>query len=123
MALVLCIGADLALLETRRWILERAGHTVVPAIDQDTIISACKQRTFDVAIIGQSVSPGSKKSIASIIRQHCPSARILELHAAFESKTVENADSRLEVPVDVPQELAERVAQLVLPKQREQITA
>lgn len=112
MALVLCTGADPVLLETRKLILELAGHTVISATNQNEVIDACKWRTFDVAVIGQSVSLNSKRVLASLVRQHCPLAKILELHTANQSRTVEDADSWLEVPADVPQELAERVDEL-----------
>lgn len=114
MALVLYSGFDLALLETRKMILEQAGHTVITAENQSAVAAACKQYVFDVAVIGQSISAKSKKSTASIIREQCPSARILELHASHQSRAVDFADSWLEVPADVPQDLADRVTQLTM---------
>ena len=118
MAVVLCTGLDPALLETRKLILEQAGHTVVTAKNQDTIIAACYKWIFDVAVIGQSVSPTSKRSIGATIREHCPSAKILELYASNQPKAVEFANSWLEVPADVPQELADRVSELANPNRR-----
>lgn len=112
MATVLCTGIDRGLLETRKMILEQAGHTVVTAQDQVGIITACKQSAIDVAVIGQTVSPGSKKMIATLIRKHSSSAKILELHQAHQARALEDADSWLEVPAGVPQELAERVSEL-----------
>lgn len=112
MATVLCTGVDESLLQTRKLILEKAGHSVVTARDQSSVIAACARTSIDVAVIGQTVSPNSKRLIASIIRQHSPSARILELHQAHQSRAVEDADSWLEVPAGVPQDLADRVADL-----------
>jgi hypothetical protein len=43
-----------------------------------------------------------KKIIASLIREHCPSAKIMELYPPYEGKVIENADAWLEVPADVP---------------------
>ena len=120
MALVLCTGRDPVLLETRRLILQQAGHTVVPAMSGEQVILACKQHAFDVAVIGQSVSPESKKLIASLVRTHCLSAKILELYPANQGRTLADADSWLEVPADVPQELAERVAEMATKKTGEQ---
>lgn len=113
MAVILCTGADTSLLETRRLILEHAGYTVITATDQNAIIAACRQRAIDVAVIGQSVSVSHKRIIGSLVRQHCPSARILELHQAHQQRAVQDADSWLEVPAGVPQELAERVGELL----------
>lgn len=112
MALVLCTGFDRLLLETRRMILERAGHTVIPATSPQEAAAACKRHQFDVAVMGQSVSSDSKRAIASVIRRFCPSTKILELYQSHQGKAVSDADSWLEVPTGVPQELAEHVSSM-----------
>jgi CheY-like chemotaxis protein len=112
MALVLCTGVDPALIETRKLILERAGHEVVTASDESSVTIACREHSFDVAVIGQAVSAKVKRQIMTLIRRHCPAAKVLELYRYNVGKTLENADSWLEVPSDVPQELAERVTAL-----------
>ena len=102
MASVLCTGADPVLLETRKLILEQAGHTV---------ISAGK---IDVAVIGQSISSNNKRIVSSLVRQHCPGAKVLELYRPTEGRIIPDADSWLEVPALVPQDLAiwvERLAE------------
>ena len=62
MALVLCTGVDPVLMRTRQLILENAGHTVVPASDERETKTVCNQHEFDVAVIGQSISPKGKLS-------------------------------------------------------------
>jgi DNA-binding NarL/FixJ family response regulator len=119
MAVVLCTGTDLALMETRRLILQEAGHKVVTAAKPPEIAAACSKRAFDVAVIGQSISADSKRSDASLIRRHCPSAKILELYPANQHKIIEDADSWLEVPAEVPQELAQRVSRLANPEAKQ----
>ena len=113
MALVLCTGVDPILMRTRQLILEQAGHTVVTASDESVVTTACRQHTFDVAVIGQAISSKVKRHIMSLIRQHCPSAKILELYRFPTGKILDDADSWLEVPTDVPQELADRVMALI----------
>jgi len=110
MAYVLCTGADSVLLETRKLILARAGHTVTAATNEDAVIDACKERNFQIAVIGQSVSPENKKVISSLVRQYCPGAKILELYRPTEGRILADADSWLEVPALVPQDLAMWVA-------------
>ena len=112
MALVLCTGADRVLLETRKLILEQAGHIVISATDRETVIAACQRWAFDVAVIGQSVSSHNKRVISSVIRWYRPTTKVLELHPTYESKALDDADAWLAVPADVPEELAERVGQL-----------
>lgn len=112
MALVLCTGVDKALLRSRRLILEYAGHTVVSVTDEQTLITVCLKHSFDVAVIGQTVLPNMKHRIVSLIKQHCPHAKILELYPLYTEKVLTDADSWLSVPVDVPKELADRVNEL-----------
>ena len=106
MALVLCTGVDKGLLQSRRFILERAGHSVVTAMDEKTLLAACASHSFHVAVIGQSTGPGTKRRIAALVRQHCPDVKVLELYDPRAGRLVEDADSWLETPVDIPNELA-----------------
>jgi hypothetical protein len=112
MALVLCTGVDKALLETRRLILERAGHSVVSASDETSLLNACEKHSFDVAVIGQTVSPNMKQRVEKLIREHCQNVKVLELYPPHTGKILEDADSWLLVPADIPRELADRVDEL-----------
>lgn len=118
MALVLCTGVDPLLITTRKLILENAGHNVVTATDESSVRAACKLQAFDVAVIGQAGSVKAKQQIMTLIRRHCPSAKVLELYRFSTGRVLEDADSWLEVPADVPQELAERVTALAAKSQR-----
>jgi hypothetical protein len=112
MALVLCIGVDPSVVRTRHLILERAGHRVVSALDEASLIAACQQNKFKVAVVGQTASAKVKRRIASLIRECCHDAKLLELYTISSGKILEDADSWLEVLADVPQELATRVQTL-----------
>jgi hypothetical protein len=117
-ALVLCTGTDAALLQTRKLILERAGHTVISVMDEREMAAACREYVFDLAVIGEAVSPRMKRAVASSIRAQCRSVRILELYQQHQGKILEDADSWMEVPAEVPTELAEHVNELVAKKPR-----
>jgi CheY-like chemotaxis protein len=112
MALVLCTGWDQALLDTRALILKSAGHQVHRARTQQEVVSACRQNQFDVAVIGQSLSPRMKQVVASLVKEHCPNVKLLELYPPHLGKSVSDADDWLAVPADVPSDLAQRVAAL-----------
>jgi len=58
------------------------------------------------------MSPQTKLALAAIIRKKCPSAKILELCPLHKGRVLDDADSWLDVPADVPRELAERVSVL-----------
>ncbi len=109
MALVLCTGVDDTLLATRRLILERAGHTVFTASAEQEIKAACKNRPFDVAVIGNNASPEQKQRMVDLIRQACRGIKVLELYGKHTTKSVPSANIGLPVPLEDPSELLERV--------------
>jgi hypothetical protein len=115
-AQVLCTGVDRALLTTRRLLLERASHTVLTATNEQELTAACEAQQVDVAVIGQAVSPAEKRRIASLVREKCPGAKILELYSPHLGKIVEDADGWLVVPMDVPPDLAVRVTEIARKK-------
>jgi len=111
-ARVLCTGVDPTLLKTRRMMLEAAGHKVTSALGIPAAEAACKKHKFHVAVLGQAMSREEKRTLADIVRRHCPGARLLELYDAVGSRILPDADDWLPVPTDVPQELPERVSAL-----------
>lgn len=112
MALVLCTGTDPVLMRTRELLLERVGHTVIKAMNDKELVEACERHKFDVAVIGQTLSADVKKRAAALVRECCPGAKLLELYSISRGRVLDDADSWLEVPADVPQDLAERVTTL-----------
>lgn len=117
MAMVLCTGVDVSVLQTRKLILEEAGHTVFAVTDENALVAACQTHSFDVAVIGQTVSTNVKRRIAMLVKQHCPQVKILELYPPYAGKVLDGADSWLLVPVEHPKELAERVDELTKKEQ------
>ncbi|HWG40084.1 MAG TPA: hypothetical protein VN658_06010 [Candidatus Acidoferrales bacterium] len=112
MALVLCTGLDKTVLETRRLILENAGHTVVTVTDETALVSVCEKQSFEVAVVGQMLSPNMKLHVVELIKENCPNVKILELYSSHVGRMLDDADSSLAVPADAPSDLAERVGEL-----------
>lgn len=112
MAMVLCIGCDQSLLDTRTLILKSAGHQVRQARTQKEVVSLCEEYQFDVAVLGQPISSRLKQLAASIIRERCTHVKILELYQPHQGKALSDADAWLEVPADVPGDLTDRVNEL-----------
>ena len=112
MAKVLCTGWDTSLLATRALILQTAGHEVRQARTQNEVVSECAKQQFDVVVIGQTVTNRMKHLIVSVVRQNCPDVKILELYQPHMGRAVEDADSWLEVPAEIPSDLAKRVGEL-----------
>ena len=93
-------------------VLEHAGHDVMTATGERELIAACSKIKFDVAVIGQVVSPVEKNRIMRLIRYHCPDAKVLELFIPSAGKMLPEADDWLEASVTPPVDLVERVAML-----------
>ena len=112
MALILCTGADKELLKTRQIILERSGHQVLTADDEHQLVDLCHSHTFDLAVIGQSIGNRMKLHAMNLLREHCPSVKILELYAANMDRALKEADAWLEMPTEDPQAFVDAVKAL-----------
>ena len=87
---VLCVSYDVALLTTRRLLLERDGYTVTASASFKAASEQCENRQFDLFILGQSIPADEKAELMKIFRAHCP-APILSLQTPDEEK-VPDAD-------------------------------
>ncbi len=112
MPLILCTGVDKRLIEMRKLVLEKAGYTVV-ALRESAVAEACKKHSFDVAVIGQALSPLDKTRIFVLIRQKCRDTKILELSRSRDEVVLANADDYVVIAADVPLNLVQRVDALI----------
>lgn len=111
-ARVLCTGFDRPLLQTRRMLLEQAGHRVITATTEDDVRHACAEQGFEVAVIGQSVVAPEKVRILRLVRELCPEVKVLELYQPHVGKLLGDADAWLEVPAAIPRDFVQRVTEL-----------
>jgi hypothetical protein len=74
--------------------------------------AACETISFAVAILGHSLNPHEKMRVADIVRTHCNSAKILELHTGMASE-LPDADEHLQVNVIEPQAFVDAVNSLM----------
>ena len=112
MADLLCIGMDDAAMQTRKLILEKAGHAVTQARDLRRVKEACEVNSFAVVILGQSLNGSEKRRITDVVLTICTSAKILELHKGIQPE-LPQADNHLRITVSEPQDLVEAVATLL----------
>lgn len=75
---VLSISYDESLLRTREWILKAAGFDVTSALGFAQASAHCRNRVFDLIIIGHSLPPMDKTALVQQIRNH-NHTRILSL--------------------------------------------
>src|SRR5947209_4772813 len=109
---VLCVGIDDAAMQTRRLILEKAGHSVTQARDLRRVKDACESKSFDVVMLGHSLNANEKKRITDVVLSSCNSAKILELHLS-NTPDLPEGDAHLQVTVSQPQGLVEAVTGLL----------
>ena len=111
-AVVLGTGVDPLVLETRKLILERAGHIVIEATNSREAIAICSKQRVDIVLLCQTLLPEGKREMVRSVRQYCPASKILELYHSHQGKVLKDADEWLEVPPAVPQDLAKSVSEL-----------
>ena len=87
-------------MQTRRLILERAGHSVTQATDLRRVIAACQRDEFHVALLGQLLGFPEKLRVTDVIRKNCPGAKILELYTSVAPEIPKDADAHLSVNSD-----------------------
>ena len=69
-AVVLMIGRDRILVETRSQVLRTAGYTVVTAFTQLQAIDELVRGDFDVVMLCHSIPVHGREHLASVLRQH-----------------------------------------------------
>jgi hypothetical protein len=111
MSTILCAGLYETLLETRRLILEFAGHTVVTAQNSPQIITACQNYAFAFAIVGQSGDASKDREWTAVIRTYSPETKILEIFLPNFGPNVPNVDAWHQGPED-PRTLVATIAAL-----------
>jgi CheY-like chemotaxis protein len=109
---------DDAAMQTRRMVLESAGHSVNIATDLRHVIAACERIQFAVAVLGHHMPLKEKLRVSDVVRELCPKAKILELHASLAPDTLD-VDGHLSVNADnFPEKLVAAVGRLTALKKR-----
>jgi hypothetical protein len=103
-------------METRRMILERAGHSVTSAQDLRDVIAACRSEAFEVVILGQSLPRNEKLRIRDVVHIECRNAKVLELHTGI-TPELPSADGHLHVATGAPEALVDCVNNLITNRQ------
>jgi len=106
---IICIANPDAVMETRRLILQRAGHEIHAVHNLKEMERACQTQQYDLAILADALPDMEKMRIADVIRKACPALRVLELHTGL-VPTVSDADAQLQVSASRPEGLVEAVA-------------
>jgi CheY-like chemotaxis protein len=102
---ILVLAEDAPVRQTKKLVLEHLGFTVAAVATVRELDHAVKIATFDLAILGRTVSDPHKREAAALLRTKQPNTPILEI-CNF-SPCILNADYVLRSPN--PEDLAEMV--------------
>jgi CheY-like chemotaxis protein len=69
---ILLVSYDVALLNTRQFLLESSGYAVTSAAEFDEALQKCKAGGYDLAIIGHSVPTTHRQALLGHVSRYCP---------------------------------------------------
>ena len=93
---VLAVGYNPLLLETRSQVLRSAGYTVVSVCSLKEAISRFLQGDFDLVVLCHSIPAHERERLAHIVREHTPRTPVIFVspgfpqHDPFADVTIEN---------------------------------
>jgi DNA-binding NtrC family response regulator len=86
---------DAAVLKHQSQLFERAGYTVEQAIGRKGVQDALKRATFDVVVLGHTLSRDDRHHLPYMAKKSSEATRVLVLHASGRHHAVDLAiDSR-----------------------------
>ena len=109
---ILVLAEDAAVRQTKKLVLEHLGFTVAAVSTVREVDHVTGITTFDLAILGRTVTDPHKQEAAKAIRSRQPNTPVLEICNV--SPVVPNADYVLRSPN--PEDLAEMVRMILIEK-------
>jgi DNA-binding response OmpR family regulator len=76
---ILAVSRDPKLADIRKTVLEKAGFSVIPALDDRAVEHACSTDGINLIMLGYSLDPADKRRVWAASRRYC-NVPILELH-------------------------------------------
>jgi hypothetical protein len=104
-------------MQTRKMILQRAGHTVAQARDLREVIASCRSDSFSVVILGPALPRNEKLRVRDVLYIECRDAKVLELHTGV-APELSSADAHLRVTASAPEGLVDCVESLITSRKR-----
>jgi CheY-like chemotaxis protein len=75
--LVLAVGHDPVLLETRSQVLQGAGYTVIPELSLKKAVARFPEEDFDLVLLCHSIPADDRERMVRLIREHTSSTPIV----------------------------------------------
>ena len=80
--LILAVGNDPVLLQTRKQILQNAGYIVL-SVSTSEAITQLRQRDFGIVILCHSIPADDRARLTGFIREHRPGSRVIFISSNF----------------------------------------
>jgi CheY-like chemotaxis protein len=91
---ILMVGRDRLLMETRSQVLRGAGYTVVPSFSPLQAIDKFVTGDFDLVLLFHSIPAGDRKRVAGLIRKHTSRTPVVSV-ASFDGQYDPFADATI----------------------------
>jgi DNA-binding NtrC family response regulator len=72
---------DAEVLASQAAVIQKAGHQVVAAVGRAEVERTLRQGTFDMVILGQTLTKNDRHHLPYMVKKAHPAARVLVLHA------------------------------------------
>lgn len=111
-ALVLAVGHDPVLLETRSQVLQAAGYTVVPELSLKKAVAKFRGGDFDLVLLCHSIPTQDRERLTRLLREHTSRTPIVSV-----SCSVNGLDSFADATIGTdPRELLVGLRELLVEK-------
>ena len=77
--LVLAVGHDPVLLETRSQVLQGAGYTVIPELSLKKAVARFREGDFDLVLLCHSIPAQDRERLTQLLRQHASRTPIVSV--------------------------------------------
>ena len=91
---VLAVGRDAVLLETRSHVLQAAGFTVIPELSLKNAVAKFREGDFDLVLLCHSIPAHDREGLARLLRDHASRTPIVSVSCS-ESALDSFADATL----------------------------
>jgi CheY-like chemotaxis protein len=81
--LVLAVGRDPVLLETRSQVLQAAGYTVIPEHSLKKAVARFREGDFDLVLLCHSISAKDRERLTRLLREHTSRTPIVSVSSSM----------------------------------------
>jgi CheY-like chemotaxis protein len=95
--LVLAIGRDAVLLETRSQVLQAAGYTVIPERSLKKAVARFRDGDFDLVLLCHSIPTQDRERLTRLLREHTSRTPIVSVSASLSAHLIRSRTQHSEM--------------------------